>query len=458
MAVLEQLQQLLAGSLARHGLPGAVVSVSLGGRRYEAAAGVINTLTGVPATVDSRFMYGSVTKVATATALLRLLEEGRVRLDDPVSAFVEGFTPQQEEAREITVEQLLTHSSGLVGSVFKDTGSNDDAIAAQVAFLNELPLYHRPGELLSYCNMGYVLLGRLIELQYSKPWHRAIQEEFVPAFGLHSIVTRPQEALRHSTAVGHVLTPDAANWTPVPEPFALPGHGPAGSSMAGTASDLVSLAESYLNATGLSEATSRSAWAVQMPALVPAGLLGWGHGWMVFDWAGQKVVGHDGSTAGTKAFLRVMPDAKLCVALLVNAQVGLPVYEDVVGAIFRECVGIWETTAEDLSPVQVDEIAGMAGAYQDSHLRLELEVEGGESSVSVLPVTGNPIHRSAIMKYPITPCGRNEFYTSGAGLLFYPPAGFLTTSLARKTFLSRGPDGEEYLSSGANVYRRLDHG
>jgi CubicO group peptidase (beta-lactamase class C family) len=452
MSVLDRLTPLLQQSLDRHGLPGASLAVFADNRLYEVAAGVVNTLTGAPSTPDSLFMYGSATKTVTATMALRLIDEGRLSLDDLVSARVPEFQPVDKALADIRIRDLLTHSSGLVGSIFVDTGCNADAIAKQIPLINAQPRYHAPGALLAYCNSGYVLLGRAIELATELSWEQAVQAVAAPLNA--TIVTRPEQALRFNTAIGHVIDPTTRRWVPIPAPFAMAGHAPAGSTMAGRARDLVLLARGYLDGSLLRADTVNGAWRVHAPALAPGELLGWGLGWSVYDLDGRRIIGHDGSTAGTKAYLRVAPEQRVIVALLVNAQAGLPVYEDVVGEIFRELIGAWEKTADAMPTAPLSDIKDCVGAYSEGGVRMEISIDDGQAKVTLRPNASNPIHRTALMTYPVHPCGPNAFYTTGAAAVLYPPAGDLGVKLARVSRLVSTEDGE-FLCSGPIICRRL---
>jgi len=455
MSILDRLQELLDETLNCTGLPGAVVAVLADGRLHEAASGVINTHTAVPCTPDSLFMFGSVTKAVTATMALTLIEKGLLDRDGRVRDIVPEFRPAGD-ADAISIAQLMTHSSGLIGSIFEDTGQNADTLARQVQLISAAPVFHAPGQYLSYCNSGYVLLGRAIEMATGQSWNAAVRSITADTLGIDSIVNTAGQALRFSTAVGHVIDPETSNWVPIADPFANPGHAPAGSTMAGRARDLVHLASGYLDARFLSESMVGEAWSVQVPALVPGALRGWGLGWMIFDWGGQKVVGHDGSTAGTKSYLRVVPDKGLAIAILVNAQAGFVVYDAIMGALFDELVGAWEASASDMELASVADIQPCVGTYADSHLRIEVSIDGEAASGAIMPNSSNPIHRPVLMTYPVVPCGENKFYTTGQAVIFYPPAKHLDTKLVRVSQLATTSDGDTFLCNGANIYRKLE--
>jgi CubicO group peptidase (beta-lactamase class C family) len=269
MSILDTLTERLTASLAKHNLPGAAIAVQWKGRLYEAAAGVTHTSTGVPVTPDAVFPFGSITKTLNATLALRLVDQGKLDLDAPARTYVPEFDPVDKRLADITVRQLLTHTSGLVGTLFNDTGRNEDALARQIELINAHPMAHPPGALLSYCNSGMLLLGRCIETASGQPWDIALRTLLAEPLGLDALVARPEFALRHRFAAGHVRMPGSPDWVVDPHPFLLHGHSPAGSTPAGRARDLVAMANAYLHGDLLKPDTVDAAWSVQFPASYP---------------------------------------------------------------------------------------------------------------------------------------------------------------------------------------------
>lgn len=129
------------------------------GEVVEFACGVLNVNTGVEATPDSLFQIGSITKAFTATLVMQLVDENRVDLDAPASQYIPGL----RFGHDTTVRRLLTHTSGVDGDFVDDFGRNDDAIEKYVDACADLEQIVAPGHLYSYCNAGFVVLGRLVE-------------------------------------------------------------------------------------------------------------------------------------------------------------------------------------------------------------------------------------------------------------------------------------------------------
>ncbi len=149
----------------QHGVPAASVAVLQGEAIDAAASGILNLATGVEATADSLFQIGSITKVWTATLVMQLVDEGRIDLDEPVRRYLPNFRVADDGVSEaVTIRHLLTHTSGIDGDHFADTGRGDDALQRYVETCAELPQVHPPGATMSYCNTGYTVLGRMLEV------------------------------------------------------------------------------------------------------------------------------------------------------------------------------------------------------------------------------------------------------------------------------------------------------
>ena len=152
-------------------------------------------------------MLGSVTKTYTATALMRLVAEGRVELEAPVRRYVPELRLADEQAAaEITVLNLLNHTSGLDWGMIVDTGEGDDALATYVAKMAELKLISPPGARASYSQAGYNLAGRIIEKVTGLTYERAIASLLLEPLGLsHSFFAarrRHDPALRRGAQSG----------------------------------------------------------------------------------------------------------------------------------------------------------------------------------------------------------------------------------------------------------------
>ncbi|MFI1539464.1 serine hydrolase domain-containing protein [Streptomyces anandii] len=338
----------LPGLIAESGVPGAAVAVGSGGEVVEAAAGVLSTATGVGATPDSLFQIGSVTKVLTATLVMQLADEGRLDLDTPVRVVLPGFrTADERAARRITVRQLMCHVAGFEGDVFTDTGKGDDCLEKYLDTLHEVPQLFAPGEMFSYNNAGYCVLGRIVEVARGKPFDVCLREHLLAPLGLTRAASDPYEAVLHRTAVGHVERTPGVGLEPTRVWALARSNAPAGSMLAMRPRDLLAFARMHL-ADGLGPGGDRvlsraGARAMREPqVMLPAVGLGtaWGLGWELFDLPDGAVIGHDGNTIGQSAFLRAVPERDVTVAVLTNGGLSRRVYAEIAGRVLRELGGI----------------------------------------------------------------------------------------------------------------------
>ncbi|MGH3209655.1 MAG: serine hydrolase domain-containing protein [Trebonia sp.] len=340
----------LPALLAEHKVPGAAIAVYAGGEVFDFASGVLSHATGVEATADSVFQIGSITKTWTATLVMQLADEGLLDLEASVVTYLPDFgLADGEAARTMTVRQLLCHTAGFEGDIFTDTGNNDDCVQKYVETLKTDPQLFAPGEMFSYNNAGYCVLGRIIEVLRGKPWDQALREHLGTPLGLTHTATDANSAILFRAAVGHLPNPDP-DGLPVPAPMwsLVKSNGPAGAMLAMRPRDLLAFARMHLrggkaeDGTSVLSTASVTAMQEQQVTLPPLGLMGthWGLGWELFNWPGGLVFGHDGGTVGQSAFLRVVPGKDVAIALLTNGGNPIAVYFEVFRHLLKELADI----------------------------------------------------------------------------------------------------------------------
>jgi CubicO group peptidase (beta-lactamase class C family) len=329
--------------LRKHDVPGAAWAVLLDGEVVDGAAGLLNLSTGVEATADSVFQIGSITKLWTSTLVMQLVDDGLVDLDEPVRTYLPEFSTADESAAAvITTRQLLNHTAGFEGDIFTDTGVGDDCLEKYVALLADVPQLFAPGEQFSYNNAGFCVLGRLVEVVREKPFDVALREHVIAPLGLTHTATSPYEAIMFRAAMGHVE--GASGYEPAPIWAMARSNAPAGSMLTMRPRDLLAFAQMHLSDGKASDGTQvlapGTAAAMQSREVeVPyTGVMGssWGLGFERFDVAEGDIVGHDGSTIGQNAFMRMVPEAGLAVALLTNGGDVISLYHEIVGRIVDE--------------------------------------------------------------------------------------------------------------------------
>src|SRR5262245_28058022 len=139
-------QERLEALAEKHQVPGAQLGILAGDEIVEAACGTLNKRTGQPATTDSVFQIGSISKVWTATVVMQLIDEGKVALDTPVVEVIpELQLSDPDVTKQLTIWHLLTHTSGIDGDVFTDTGRGDDNLEKYTALLADVAQNHPLG-------------------------------------------------------------------------------------------------------------------------------------------------------------------------------------------------------------------------------------------------------------------------------------------------------------------------
>ncbi len=335
--------------LEKYDVPAAAWAVLADGEVVDGAAGLLSKATGVEATTDSVFQIGSITKLWTSTLVMQLVDEGKLDLDVPVRTYLPEFRIGDEQAAAvITARQLLNHTAGFEGDIFTDTGVGDDAVEKYLAVLHDVPQLFPPGEQFSYNNAGYCVLGRLVEVLREKTYDACLREHLFAPLGLTHAATNPYEAIMFRAAVGHVEMEPGQGFVPAPMWAMARSNAPAGSMLAMRPRDLIAFARMHLEDGRAADGTQVLApgtsarmqeRVVDLPDL---GLMGssWGLGFERFDTPEGDIVGHDGSTIGQNAFLRMVPEAGVAVALLTNGGDNGPLYRDVVSHVLAELTDV----------------------------------------------------------------------------------------------------------------------
>ncbi|GAA3114070.1 serine hydrolase domain-containing protein [Streptosporangium carneum] len=342
------LRRRLPDLLAENRVPGAAVAVCAGDETIDVAAGTLNTATGVEATVDSLFQIGSVTKVLTATLAMQLVDEGMLDLDAPVRTYLPEFRIADERAAErVTVRQLMCHVGGFEGDIFTDTGKGDDCLEKYVGVLHQVPQLFEPGEMFSYNNAGFCVLGRIVEVVRGKPFDVCMRTHLFTPLGLTHAANDPYEAIIHRTAVGHIEPAPGAPLEPTRVWALARSNAPAGSMLAMRPRDLLVFARMHLagglGPDGGSVLSPASVRAMQRPQVTLPDInqgTAWGLGWELFDLPGGTVFGHDGNTIGQSAFLRAVPGRDVALAILTNGGLPRPVHTEIAGRVLHELGGV----------------------------------------------------------------------------------------------------------------------
>lgn len=265
-------------------------------------------------TTDTVFTTGSITKQFTAAAILKLEEQGKLSVVDPINRF---FKNVPEDKQSITLHHLLTHSSGLIG----DLGGDYDAITREALVEQALAstLQWPPGTRYDYSNLGYSLLGAVIELVSGQSYERFLSEQlFVPAGMMRTGYRIPEwapgevavgyrEGERWGTPLEHVWAEDGPWWN-------LRANG----GLLSTLGDLHRWHRALERDAVLSEESRRKLFKPYMPE-DEAGSSHYGYGWAVFTTVRDtRLVAHDGSNGYFYADFRRYMDEDVLVLFVTN--------------------------------------------------------------------------------------------------------------------------------------------
>ncbi len=444
--------------IERFHVPGAAVAVWHKGVLSEEAAGVVNLNTGVEATPDTLFQIGSITKLYTTVLVLQLVEEGLLNLDEPIQTYLPGFkVGDAETSAKVTLRHLLTHTSGIDGDYFADAGRGEDRIEKFVAMLSDLPNLSPLGHLFAYCNVGFVIAGRVIEKVTGLTWDKAMRTRIAKNIDTPAFSTLPEQAMRHRTAIGHLGTPGQGLMV-TPVAYLAQSNAPAGSMPMAPARDIVTFGRTLMNGgvapNGHRLITEESAALMRQPhrACPPGGPLdGIGLGAFLWNWGdsltsgGYDVFGHDGSTIGQAAFLRIHPESGTVIALLTNGGDGKGLAQSLLTRVFDATAGV----APPPKPTPVDtgeQLGAYVGTYAKSSETAHVTLKEGRLHAAIRPSAdygliggGNEIE--------LQPVGERRFIGTNPGM----------SQSVNFNFLEPDDQGRpKYLYSGARVLTRAD--
>lgn len=341
---------------------GAIDAASLGvagAVSLDIAAGHVDARRCVPATPYTLFHIGSITKAFTAALVRTRIAAGDFDTDTPVLA----LAPELRRIHGldgVTIAHLLSHSSGIDGDVMLDVGGGEDVLRRFLGRIGCLESLFAPGTGFSYANVGYALLGRVVELSGGLPYARALASMLESGGHRHALT--PHEKLQHQVALAWER--EGGSWSPV-----LPG--PWSNLASGT---MLAMTPGDLARWALNARRETAAIAVETPC--SRRFEGWGHGWMVFA-RSPLVFGHDGGTAGTAAFLRVFPDAGAAWAFAATGRGA--------GAVYRKIEPLlYDLTGAAPPPLRKPPggppgpLSRYAGRYARNHMVFDVtETQGG---------------------------------------------------------------------------------
>ncbi len=331
---LVHVHRLIEARMAEYRVPGVGFGLVTGGRAWLRGFGLTNLDNPQPVEPDTVFPIASISKTVIATALMRLVEEGRADLEAPVREYLPGFRVADEEmSREVRIWHLLTHTPGWEGQLgTADRGPR--TLENFVEGLADLPRLAAPGEVWSYNNAGFGVAGRVIEVVQDASIDDALSSLVFDPLGLTHAFTRTGTAMTYRFAAPHR---DRDGRTEVIRPFSLPANVAAGGA-AMSVETLVRYARFHLGHelpgadTSIVSASGRE--AMRTARIVKNATTDeMGHGWHLRRLGGVLTAAHGGTLGGHCLHVQLVPERDFAFAILTNHSEGWRLIHDVEQSI-----------------------------------------------------------------------------------------------------------------------------
>ena len=371
----QRLGELVARAMEQNKVPGVALGIHQDGETRTAGWGVTSVENPLPVTAGTLFQIGSITKTFTATAVMHLVEQGKVNLGARVRDYLPDFSVQDEQAgAEATVQHLLTHSGGWAGDFFHGTGQGDDALARYVADMAGLPQLAPLGSQWSYNNAGFGVAGLLVERVTGRPFEAALKELLLDPVGLERCFFDPAEVMTRRFAVGHN---DGEQGPQVARPWLLDRYVAPLGGIVTDVEDLLRYARFHLG--GGPEGVLPAALLEQMHSPQVSIWRGesWGLGWSIQEVSGAREVMHGGGTKGQVSLLALVPERAFALAVLTNGENGGQLTQAVRRWVLKETLGLEVPIPR---PMESDgqELGELVGHYRGYYGDLALGLLAGK--------------------------------------------------------------------------------
>jgi len=303
-------------------IPGVSLAVVREGRVVKAKGyGLANIEANSAATPKTVYELGSISKQFTATAVMMLVEEGKIGLDDPLTRY---FTAAPAHWARITVRHLLAHTSGIQNHVavpgylklFK-TDITFETTPGREELLKEfykLPMEFEPGETWAYDNTGYYLLGLIIEKASGVSYYQFLDGRVFKPLGMSATTSTDPRPVVPNRAAGYEWVKDRYE----NRHALLPAVAFSAGTIVSTVEDMARWDASLYTERLLKKSSLEQAWT---PARTKDGALAsfdYGFGWFVYSYRGRRFVQHSGGTPGFSSVYYRFPDDRLSVIILSN--------------------------------------------------------------------------------------------------------------------------------------------
>lgn len=373
-------------TMAETAVPGVAIGVLYKGETFTTGLGVTNVDHPLGVNADTLFQVGSITKTMTGTILMRLVEEGKVDLDIPVSTYVPEFRVLDGTASETaTVRHLLTHMGGWVGDYFIPTGEGDDSLDRMIAKMADLDQLAPIGSVWSYNNSGFYVAGKVIENVTGKTYEAVFEEMILADLGLQNTYIRAADVMTLRFASGHNVSGSGIETA---EPWALyrAAVGVGGAIM--TVGDMLKYAAFHMgdgtNEQGKQIMAAETLQQMREEQAVKIGSDDMiGITWHLSDVDSVRTVSHGGGTVGQISRLVLVPEQEFALAVVTNANSGRTAAPKITRFALEKFLG---AVSQDPEPEKLTaaKLAEYVGTYSRPFMDVEVSPHEGHLELQVV--------------------------------------------------------------------------
>jgi CubicO group peptidase (beta-lactamase class C family) len=312
----KSIDQFLSKQFPAH-RPGCAILVSKKGQViYRNAFGLADLELNVTMKPEMVFRLGSITKQFTAVAILQCVEQGKISLQDDIQKFIPDFPPQK---KQITIENLLSHTSGLVEYTQLDIPDpfirrKDLSPKEIINFFKNEPLEFEPGSEFKYSNSNYFLLGYILEIVEGKKYQDIIAERFSKPLGLNNTFYDDLSKVIPNRVSGYKQ--EDGNYTN--DDFQSPSIAFAAGAILSNVDDLLKWQQSLYSLKLLKKETLNQATTAFK--LNDGTNSNYGLGWFVIDMSGSRSIQHGGNINGFRSNTIYFPEEDVYVVALFNCE------------------------------------------------------------------------------------------------------------------------------------------
>ncbi len=384
-ARFEKIAALVQAQMAAHNVPGVAIGILDDGRVTTRAFGVTNIDHPLPVTDDTLFQIGSISKTFTGTAIMRLVEQGKVELTAPLRRYLPDFRVKDADASaRATVQDTLTHMGGWEGDFFDDPGSGDDALQRQVAGMASLEQTGRPGEMWGYNNAGFYAAGRVIEVITGQPFEKALKTSVLAPLGLETAYFFPADVMTQRFVVGH-----AGAKPRVIGPWPVPRAANAAGGITTNVATMLKYAAFHMgdgtSAKGERVLAAATLQRMRSPIVPKAGSdLTMGLTWHLGKAGNFEFAEHGGGTNGQISHLRLVPSRRFALAIVTNSGAGSNLNAAVLRAVMDTYFGVPDLLPERIT-VTGNDLAEYAGTFRRQFADVVISVDGDALKLETKP-------------------------------------------------------------------------